>query len=142
MRGVLPPRLVDGGGWRFYSRLSRRTHLRANCRRYSDRALIQCSRRGLSRQIYIGSYCHGRFTWVHRTCSANEVSKKVPFPCWVSVASIGHNRANAISENEPSSETECESDCEVRHHITLTPDREIGFRRWRAGTSCVPGDGG
>ena len=109
-------------------------HLRANCRRYSDRALIQCSRRGLSRQIYIGSYCHGRFTWVHRTCSANEVSKKVPFPCWVSVASIGHNRANAISENEPSSEPECESDCEVRHHITLTPDREIGFRRWRAGT--------
>src|SRR4029077_10971755 len=88
----------------------------------SDRALIQCSRRGLSRQIYIGSYCHGRFTWVHRTCSANEVSKKVPFPCWVSVASIGHNRANAISENEPSSEPECESDCEVRHHITLTPD--------------------
>src|ERR1700720_3420994 len=62
------------------------------------------------------------------------VSKKVPFPCCVSVASIGHNRANAISENEPGSEPECERDCEVRHHITLTPDREIGFRRWRAGT--------
>src|ERR1700732_2943099 len=80
--GVLPPLACGWGGWRFYSRLSRRTHLRANCRRYSDRALIQCSRRGLSRQIYIGS--HGRFTWVHRTCSANEVSKKVPFPCWES----------------------------------------------------------
>src|SRR5438067_1076916 len=57
------------------------------------------------------------------------VSKKVPFPCCVSPASIGHNRANAIPENEPSSEPECEGQCEVRQHITLTPDREIRFRR-------------
>jgi hypothetical protein len=45
----------------------------------------------------------------------------------VSVASIGNNRANAISENEPNYEPDCESDCEVRHHITLTPDREDWF---------------
>ena len=33
-------------------------------------------------------------------------------------ASIGNNRAKAISENEPNYEPDCESDCEVRHHIT------------------------
>ena len=34
------------------------------------------------------------------------------------VASIGNNSANAISENEPNHDPDCESDCEVRHHIT------------------------
>jgi hypothetical protein len=43
---------------------------------------------------------------------------KVRLPSCVSVASIGNNRAKAISENEPNYEPDCESDCEVRHHIT------------------------
>ena len=47
----------------------------------------------------------------------------------MSVASIGNNRANAISENEPNYEPDCERDCEVRHNITERPIARIGFRR-------------
>ena len=45
-------------------------------------------------------------------------------PSCASVASIGNNRANAISENEPNYEPDCEIDCEmIRHDIKLPPDR-------------------
>ena len=44
-------------------------------------------------------------------------------PSYTSVASIGNNRANAISENEPNYEPDCEIDCEIRHDIKLRPDR-------------------
>jgi hypothetical protein len=44
-------------------------------------------------------------------------------PSYASVASIGNNRANAISENEPNYEPDCETDCEIRHDIKLPPDR-------------------
>ena len=45
-------------------------------------------------------------------------------PSYTSVASIGNNRANAISENEPNYEPDCEIDCEmIRHDIKLPPDR-------------------
>ena len=45
-------------------------------------------------------------------------------PSCASVASIGNNRANAISENEPNYEPDCETDCEmIRHDIKLPPDR-------------------
>src|SRR5262245_3643376 len=38
--------------------------------------------------------------------------------------SIGNDRAKAISENEPNYEPDCESDCDVRHHIAIhRPDR-------------------
>ena len=46
------------------------------------------------------------------------------------MASIGNNRAKAISENEPNYEPDCESNREVRHHMTERPIVRIGF--WHA----------
>jgi hypothetical protein len=58
----------------------------------------------------------------HQQISArpsNKLSlKKGTMASGASAASIGNNRANAVSENEPNYESDCEGDCEVRHHIT------------------------
>jgi hypothetical protein len=43
------------------------------------------------------------------------------------MASMGNNRANAISENEPNYEADCERYCEVQHNENLTPDLEDSF---------------
>jgi CRP/FNR family transcriptional regulator, cyclic AMP receptor protein len=40
---------------------------------------------------------------------------------------MGNNRANAISENEPNYEADCERYCEVQHNENLTPDLEDSF---------------
>jgi hypothetical protein len=45
-------------------------------------------------------------------------SQEVRSSSCASMASIGNNRAKAISENESNYEPDCETDCEVRHHIT------------------------
>jgi hypothetical protein len=42
-----------------------------------------------------------------------SLSEKVRAPSRASVALIGNKRANAISENEPNYEPDCESNCEV-----------------------------
>ena len=42
-----------------------------------------------------------------------RLSEKVRSPSRASVALIGNKRANAISENEPNYEPDCESNCEV-----------------------------
>jgi hypothetical protein len=42
-----------------------------------------------------------------------SLSEKVRSPSRASVALIGNKRANAISENEPNYEPDCESNCEV-----------------------------
>ena len=52
------------------------------------------------------------------TCRpTKQVSEKVRSPPGASMPSIGNNRANAISENEPSYEPDCESNYELRYHI-------------------------
>jgi hypothetical protein len=57
----------------------------------------------------------------------NQVSGKVRSPPRALMASMGNNRANAISENEPNYEPDCERDCEVQHNVNLTPDPEDSF---------------
>jgi hypothetical protein len=44
-------------------------------------------------------------------------SQEVRSSSFASMASIGNNRAKAISENDSNYEPDCESDCEVRQRI-------------------------
>jgi hypothetical protein len=53
-----------------------------------------------------------------RSPFVRQTKSQIRLPSCESVASIGNNRANAISENEPNYEPDCEGDCEVRHHMT------------------------
>src|SRR5262249_24300079 len=59
----------------------------------------------------------------HRRCRTSEERS----PSCASMASIGNNRAKAISENGPNYEPDSESDREVRHHMTYRPIVRISF---------------